>query len=48
MKDSPRERRLRGKVMKVFMKLTTERGEERRGLDWSRHGNSGGGRLDGC
>lgn len=25
-----------------------ERGEETRGLDWSRHGKSGGGRLDGC
>lgn len=25
-----------------------ERGEAWIGLDWSGHGNSGGGRLDGC
>jgi hypothetical protein len=33
-------------MMKVFLNLTAR--EERRGLDWSRHGKSGGGRLDGC
>lgn len=46
MKESPRERRGEGKVMmKVFMNLTAR---ERRGEERSRHGKSGGGRLDGC
>lgn len=29
-------------------KFGDARGEDWIGLDWSRHGNSGGGRLDGC